>query len=85
MTKKDYRLLAGVLWRLSPEYATGGSCGFHGLKTKAEAEAYRLALKEVIILMAYVLATDNDRFNQDRFIRACEFGKEADTREGCII
>jgi hypothetical protein len=61
MTKKDYELIAkvlrGQLNHYSPDYGPGWDTARH-------------AVRGVAFKLAWDLARDNPRFNQERFIKA---------------
>ena len=63
MTKKDYELIAEAIKDVGLWYHVGGEEGQHG----AGVVLFALAME-----LARELAADNPRFDQQRFMAACE-------------
>ena len=64
MTKKDYELLAKTI--ADSRYLLGG---------RAITLEYQNAIDNVTLCIARVLADTNPRFDYNRFLSACQFGK----------
>lgn len=60
MTKKDYELIAGVI-----------QGGLNYEQTFNDNEKGAKAIQSIAETLASVLATTNDRFNRDLFLKAC--------------
>ena len=63
MTKKDYELIAGAIWR----------SGFIKDKNKIRQEAKERVRHLIAIDLSSSLANDNPRFNREKFMSACGF------------
>lgn len=61
MTKKDYVLLAAALKASRCEFESGSEYG-RGVRTQFEVTALKLAT---------ALQSDNQRFDRERFLKAC--------------
>jgi hypothetical protein len=66
MTKKDYELIAGSVWRSVRSYEWIE-------KNKVKREAKRNALHLVATDLSARLAHDNPKFDKDKFMTACGF------------
>jgi hypothetical protein len=61
MTRKDYELIAKSLWLVyNPDSLAS-----------RERAAYDEGVKVTILTLADALASDNSRFDRDRFLKAC--------------
>jgi hypothetical protein len=73
MTRKDYVLIAEVLAQMSRDLA---STAFESDTAKALLTGERLATHAIAHRLADQLHQDNNRFDRQRFIEACQLDAE---------
>lgn len=67
MTRKDYELIAGALWRSNRAKSLIGN--------KVQRTAALQGIELVAIDLAATLANDNLRFDREKFLTACGIDK----------
>ena len=72
MTRKDYEAIAGII----KDNCEGRYCSHHtGISPSAEWQSARGVVNRVASQLADYMATDNPRFDRDKFIQACDGGE----------
>jgi deoxycytidylate deaminase len=75
MTRKDYVLIADTIAQLSRDIAHDEGCALSDTG-RAVASGERAATSTLAHRLAHELQRDNPRFDQQRFIEACQLDAE---------